>query len=110
MQIRDAESSVHESIPDSQVIQLEAQAASVLAVESGRADAALVEHPMAMYMAAQNAEKFKAGSQAFGPNNFGLAIRAGDWQWLYLLNTSVHRLVTGPEEPQLATMYKTAVE
>lgn len=106
MQNRDAESSVHEFMPDTQVIQFETQAASVLAVESGRADAALVEHPMAMYMAAQNAEKFKAGSQAFGPNNFGLAIRAGDWQWLYWLNTSVNDLVTGQKYPQFATMYK----
>jgi len=106
MQNRDAEDSVHSFMPDTQVLQFETQAAAVLAVESGRADAATVEHPMAMYMAAQNSEKFKAGDQAFGPNNFGLAIRAGDWQWLYWLNTSVNDLVTGLRYPQFATMYK----
>ena len=107
LQNRDAEDTVHSGMPDTQVIQFETQAASVLAVESGRADAALVEHPMAMYMAAQNSEKFKAGNQAFGPNNFGLAIRAGDWQWLYWLNTGINDLVTGLRYPQFATMYKT---
>jgi len=106
MQNRDAEDTVHGFMPDTQVLQFETQAAAVLAVESGRADGALVEHPMAMYMAAQNAEKFKAGTQAFGPNNFGLAIRAGDWQWLYWLNTSINDLVTGQHYPQFATMYK----
>jgi len=106
MQNRDAEDTVHGYMPDTQVLQFETQAAAVLAVESGRADGALVEHPMAMYMAAQNAEKFKAGNQAFGPNNFGLAIRAGDWQWLYWLNTSINDLVTGLRYPQFATMYK----
>jgi polar amino acid transport system substrate-binding protein len=106
LQNRDAEDTVHSGMPDTQVIQFETQAASVLAVESGRADAALVEHPMAMYMAAQNSEKFKAGNQAFGPNNFGLAIRAGDWQWLYWLNTSVNDLITGQRYPEFATMYK----
>jgi len=58
-------------------------------------------------MAAQAADKFKAGDQAFGPNNFGLAIRAGDWQWLYWLNTSVNDLITGQRYPQYATFYKT---
>ena len=107
LQNRDAEATVHAFMPDTQVLQFETQAAAVLAVESGRADGALVEHPMAMYMAAQNSEKFKAGSQGFGPNNFGLAIRAGDWQWLYWLNTSVNDLITGQRYPQFATMYKT---
>jgi polar amino acid transport system substrate-binding protein len=106
MQNRDAEETVHGYMPDTQVLQFETQAAAVLAVESGRAEGALVEHPMAMYMAAQNAEKFKAGSQAFGPNNFGLAIRAGDWQWLYWLNTGINDMVTGLRYPQFATMYK----
>jgi polar amino acid transport system substrate-binding protein len=106
LQNRDADDTVHRFMPDAQVIQFETQAAAVLAVESGRSDAALVEHPMAMYMAAQNSEKFKAGSQGFGPNNFGIAIRAGDWQWLYWLNTSVNDLVTGLRYPQFATMYK----
>jgi len=105
LQNRDAEDTVHGYMPDTQVLQFETQAAAVLAVESGRADGALVEHPMAMYMAAQNAEKFKAGNQAFGPNNFGLAIRAGDWQWLYWLNTGINDLVTGLRYPQFATMY-----
>ncbi len=107
LQNRDAEDTVHGYMPDTQVLQFETQAAAVLAVESGRADGALVEHPMAMYMAAQNAEKFKAGNQAFGPNNFGLAIRAGDWQWLYWLNTSINDLVTGLRYPQFSTIYKT---
>src|SRR5437660_5639700 len=106
LQNRDAEDTVHGYMPDTQVLQFETQAAAVLAVESGRADGALVEHPMAMYMAAQNAEKFKAGTQAFGPNNFGLAIRAGDWQWLYWLNTSINDLITGQRYPEFATMYK----
>jgi|SRR5919199_586993 polar amino acid transport system substrate-binding protein len=106
LQNRDAEDTVHTYMPDTQVNQFETQAAAVLAVESGRAEAALVEHPMAMYMAAQNAEKFKAGTEAFGPNNFGIAIRAGDWQWLYWLNTSINDLVTGLRYPQFATIYK----
>jgi polar amino acid transport system substrate-binding protein len=105
LQNRDAEDTVHGYMPETQVLQFETQAAAVLAVESGRADGAVVEHPMAMYMAAQNAEKFKAGNQAFGPNNFGLAIRAGDWQWLYWLNTGINDLVTGLRYPQFATMY-----
>ncbi len=107
LQNRDAEDTVHGYMPDTQVLQFETQAAAVLAVESGRADGALVEHPMAMYMAAQNSEKFKAGNQAFGPNNFGLAIRAGDWQWLYWLNTGINDLTTGQRYPQFSTMYKT---
>jgi polar amino acid transport system substrate-binding protein len=106
MQNRDAEESVHGFMPDTQVLQFETQAASVLAVESGRADAALVEHPMAMYMAAQNVDKFKAGKEAFGPNNFAIAIRAGDWQWLYWLNTGINDLVTGLRYPQFAAIYK----
>jgi len=61
----------------------------VLAVESGRADGALVEHPMAMYMAAQNSRKVQGWQRGVRPEQFGLAIRAGDWQWLYWLNTGI---------------------
>ncbi|MBV9357461.1 MAG: transporter substrate-binding domain-containing protein [Chloroflexi bacterium] len=106
LQNRDAEDGVHQYMPDSQVLQFDTQAAAVLAVESGRADAAMVEHPMAMYMAAQNPDKFKAGSQAYGPNNFGIAVRAGDWQWLYWLNTAIDDLITGQQYAQFAPIYK----
>ncbi len=106
LQNRDADNTVHNVMPNAQVIQIETQAASVLAVEAGRADAAMVEHPMAMYMAAQNPDKFKAGKDSFTPNNFGIAVRANDWPWIYWLNTTVNDLVSGLYYAQFAPIYK----
>jgi len=92
-------------MPEAQVLQFETQAARGAAVESvaprraGRA-------PHAMYMAAQNSEKFKAGSEASART-----LRPGDpRRAIGMAVLAQHRAsmtsVTGLRYPQFATMYK----
>lgn len=95
MQNREAEDIVHMAMPETKVLQFETQSSSVLAVESGRAVAAAVEHAMAVHIAMQDPNRFKVGKDTWLPNNFAWALKKGQPSWLWFLNMVIDTLVTG---------------
>jgi polar amino acid transport system substrate-binding protein len=91
----EVEARIHLFMPGVNVLQLQTQSAGIEAVDSGRADAAFVEHGLALYMAATSPDKYKAGVGTFGPNNDAIALKKGDDEWLQWVNTVVQEWTTG---------------
>jgi polar amino acid transport system substrate-binding protein len=103
----EVENRIHQWMPDVNVLQLQTQSSGIEALDSGRADAAFVEHGLALYMAATSPDKYKAGTNTFGPNNDAIAIKQGDLQFLYWLNTLVQEWTTGILYPDVfSPIYK----
>lgn len=97
---------VHDAIPKAKVLQLDSQANTMLALDSGRVDAAAVDDSTVRWMVAQDPNKYKAGDTGWWPQTYAAAVKPGDTIWLNFINTVFHEAMTGLEWKTYAAAFK----
>ncbi|MBM6593605.1 transporter substrate-binding domain-containing protein [Microvirga pudoricolor] len=84
----DAEKSVHQVLPEAQVMQIDAQANVIQALESRRADAAAVDLSTVRWLVARNPNRYADAGKKWYSMLYGAAMRQGDLDWLNFVNTT----------------------
>jgi len=97
---------VHDAIPEATVLQLDSQANVMLALDSGRVDAAAIDDSTVRWMVVQEPDKYKAGNVGWWPQTYAAATKPGDQIWLNYLNTILHEAMTGVEFAEYAAAFK----
>jgi polar amino acid transport system substrate-binding protein len=82
-----AEDLVHNGVPDAVVQQFDSIANTILALDSGRVDAALADFSTAQWYAAQDPDKYKYGADPWSTHNYSAAVKPGEQTWLNFVNT-----------------------
>lgn len=90
-----AEDLVHRGVPDAVVSQFDSNANTILAIDSGRADASLADYSTARWFAAQFPDKYKFAPDPWGTHSYAAAVKQGDPTWLGFVNTAFHSAMTG---------------
>ena len=101
-----AEELVHTAMPEAKVLQLDSQANVMLALDSGRVDAAVVDDSTVRWMAAQEPDKYKIGDYGWWPQTYAAAVKPGDQIWLNYINTVLHEAMTGVEFTVYSAAFK----
>jgi polar amino acid transport system substrate-binding protein len=101
-----AEDLVHDGIPRAKVLQLDTQANVMLALDSGRVDAAAIDDSTVRWMVAQEPSKYKVGDTGWWPQTYAAAVKPGDPIWLNYVNTILHEAMTGVEFVEYSTAFK----
>ena len=101
-----AEDLVHDGIPNAKVLQLDTQANVMLALDSGRVDAAAIDDSTVRWMVAQDPGKYKVGDTGWWPQTYAAAVRPGDPIWLNYINTILHEAMTGVEFAEYSSAFK----
>lgn len=83
----DADTTVHEVLPQAQVMQLDTQANVVQALQSRRVDAAAVDLSTVRWMVKQNPDRYVDTGLHWHNQLYGAALRQGDPDWLQFVNT-----------------------
>jgi polar amino acid transport system substrate-binding protein len=86
---------VQTGVPDANVMSFDTPANAVLALDSGRAQAAVQDLSTAQYRALQSPEKYKVGVDSWWPQTYAFAVKPGDQRWLNWVNTALHELLVG---------------
>jgi polar amino acid transport system substrate-binding protein len=97
---------VHDGIPNAKVLQLDTQANVMLALDSGRVDAAAIDDSTVRWMVAQDPNKYKVGDTGWWPQTYAAAVKPGDPIWLNYLNTILHEAMTGVEFAEYSAAFK----
>lgn len=92
-----AETLVHAAIPNAEVMQLDSVANAVLALDSGRVEAAAIDDSTVRWLARQSPDKYKSGNYGWSPQTYAAAVRPGDPVWLHFVDTVLHEAMTGVE-------------
>ena len=92
-----AETLVGAAMPQAQVMQFDSVANAVLALDSGRVEAAAIDDSTVRWLARQNPDKYKSGNYGWSPQTYAAAVRPGDSVWLHFVNTVLHEAMTGVE-------------
>ncbi len=92
-----AETIVRAAIPNAEVMQLDSVANAVLALDSGRVDAAAIDDSTVRWLARQSPDKYKSGNYGWSPQTYAAAVRPGDPVWLHFVDTVLHEAMTGVE-------------
>jgi len=92
-----AEDLVHEALPAAQVIQLSTQGAVIQALGSGRVDAAAVDQSTSKYLSQLHPTQYKDSGYGWYPQNYGFAIKPGDFVWLTFLNAVLGTAMSGDD-------------
>jgi polar amino acid transport system substrate-binding protein len=100
----DAAAIVQDALPGSKDDQYENQGLVYQAVDSGRADAGMVDLSSIKWLAHKQADKYLDSGFAFHPQNYGAAMRQNDQIWINFVNQVLIDAMCG-ESFQL---YKTA--
>lgn len=83
----DADATVHQVLPQAQVMQLDTQANVVQALQSRRVDAAAVDLSTVRWMVRQNPDRYVDTGLHWQNQLYGAALRQGDPDWLQFVNT-----------------------
>jgi polar amino acid transport system substrate-binding protein len=83
----DADKLVHQGLPQAQVMQLDTQANVIQALDSGRADAAVVDLSTVRWMVKRSPNAYVDAGFSYYPMLYGAAVRQGDPDWLNWVNT-----------------------
>jgi len=83
----DADTLVHQVLPDATVLQLDTQANVIQALESRRVDGATVDLSTVRWLVKQDAQKYFDAGKAWGTQLYGAAVHQGDPDWLQFVNT-----------------------
>ena len=102
-----ADDLVHDAMPEAKVLQLDTQANVMLALDSGRVQAAAVDDSTVRWMVAQEPDKYKVGDTGWWPQTYAAAVRPGDQIWLNYVNTILHEAMTGVEFAEYSKAFKT---
>jgi polar amino acid transport system substrate-binding protein len=84
----DAEQSVHEVLPQAEVLQIDSQANVIQALEAGRADAAAVDLSTVWWMVKRTPDKYADSGKKWFSMLYSAALRQGDPDWLQFVNTT----------------------
>ncbi len=90
-----AEDLVHRGVPDAVVSQFDSNANTILAIDSGRADASLADYSTGRWYAAQFPDKYKFAPDPWGTHSYVAAVKQGDPTWLGFVNSVFHAAMTG---------------
>jgi polar amino acid transport system substrate-binding protein len=92
-----AESLVRAAIPLAEVMQFDSVANAVLALDSGRVEAAAIDDSTVRWLARESPDKYKSGNYGWSPQTYAAAVRQADPVWLHFVNTVLHEAMTGVE-------------
>ena len=92
-----AEALVRTAIPQAEVMQFDSVANAVLALDSGRVEAAAIDDSTVRWLARQSPDKYKSGNYGWSPQTYAAGVRQGDPVWLNFVNTVLHEGMTGVE-------------
>jgi polar amino acid transport system substrate-binding protein len=84
----DADKLVHKALPQAQVMQLDTQANVVQALDSGRADTAVVDLSTVRWLVKRDPSKYVDAGHGYQSMLYGAAMRQGDLDWLQWVNTT----------------------
>ena len=101
-----AEDLVHRGVPDAVVSQFDSNANTILALDSGRVEAALADFSTAQWFSAQSPDQYKYASDTWGTHSYVAAVKPGDQVWLNFVNSVFHVAMTGLD----FDMYRSAFE
>jgi polar amino acid transport system substrate-binding protein len=82
-----ADDTVHQVLPNAQVMQLDTQANVVQALQSRRVDAAAVDLSTVRWMVKQNPDRYVDAGLHWQNQLYGAGMRQGDPDWLQFVNT-----------------------
>jgi polar amino acid transport system substrate-binding protein len=91
----DAVQLVQAGVPDAEVSTFDSVANSVLALDSGRVDATVIDLSTAQYMTTQSPDTYKIGIDSWSPQTYAFAVKPGDQRWLNWVNTALHEYLAG---------------
>jgi polar amino acid transport system substrate-binding protein len=83
----DADTLVHNALPDAQVLQLDTQANAMQAVTSGRADVGVVDASTVRWLATHNPGDYTDPGYAYEAQLYSAALQLGDPDWLHWVDT-----------------------
>ncbi len=86
----DAEKLVKKALPQAQVLQLDTQANVIQAVDSNRADAAVVDLSTVGWLVKRNPDKYVDSGFHYETQLYGVAMRQGDLDWLRFVDTTLN--------------------
>ncbi|MBI1776189.1 MAG: transporter substrate-binding domain-containing protein [Proteobacteria bacterium] len=98
----DADTLVHNALPDAQVLQLDSQANTFQALDAGRADVAVVDASTVKWLAKRNPDKYVDAGYAYEAQLYSAAMRQGDQDWLHWVNTCFDVAMHG-HQPEIYT-------
>jgi polar amino acid transport system substrate-binding protein len=101
-----AEDLVHRGVPDAVVSQFDSNANTILALDSGRVDAALADFSTAQWFSAQSPDQYKYATDTWSTHSYVAAVKPGDQVWLNFVNSVFHAAMTGLD----FEMYRSAFE
>jgi polar amino acid transport system substrate-binding protein len=84
----DADKLVHKALPQAQVMQLDTQANVIQALDSGRADTAVVDLSTVRWLVKRDPSKYVDAGHGYQSMLYGAAMRQGDLDWLQWVNTT----------------------
>ena len=88
LQNRFADQTVHDGLPEARPVQLDTQANVIQAIESGRADVAIVDNSTVAWLTKREPNRFLSAGHSFYSILYGAALRQGDLDWLEFVNTA----------------------
>jgi polar amino acid transport system substrate-binding protein len=102
----DAEGSVHQVLPQAQVMQIDTQANVIQALESKRADAAAVDLSTVRWMVAKNPTRYADSGKKWFSMLYAAALRQGDPDWLNFVNTTFNVAMYGHQNELYDAAFK----
>ncbi|MHB2165671.1 transporter substrate-binding domain-containing protein [Alsobacter sp. R-9] len=91
----DADQLVKQALPQAQVLQLDTQANAIQALDSGRADAAVVDLSTVGWLVKRNPDRYLDSGFHYNTQLYSCAMRQGDLDWLSFVNTTLNVAMHG---------------
>lgn len=91
----DADQLVKQALPQAQVLQLDTQANAIQALDSGRADAAVVDLSTVGWLVKRNPDRYLDSGFHYNTQIYSCAMRQGDLDWLTWVNTCLNVAMHG---------------
>ena len=85
-----ADAMVKAALPQCQVMQLDTQANAIQALDSGRADAAVIDLSTVRWLVKRNPKAYLDSGHSYWPQLYSAAVRQGDPDWLNWVNTTLN--------------------
>ncbi len=93
----DAEEGVHKVLPQAQVMQLDTPANLLAALDAGRVDGAAVDLSTLKWLVAKYPDKYADSGMAWGSALYCAAVRQGDLDWLWYVNSAIEIAMFGSD-------------
>lgn len=86
----DADKLVAKALPKAQVMQLDTQANAIQALDSGRADAAVIDLSTVGWLVKRNPDKYLDSGFHYETQLYSIAVRQNDHDWLKFIDTTLN--------------------